>query len=401
MKQVKLVLLTMFALLFLNSCNNDDEGGSVTTTSNVTVNLLSPDGIDITEYSDATITFTEVNTGVETVEDVTSNTLTLSLTAGSYEVKVDGNITYTANGSELEGAVSAYESSVTLVEETETVEIQLSLKSLQDDLILQEIFFAGTLTPEGEQYYGDQYFKIYNNTDQTLYADGLLLAQSSFLTTNKQDYTPDVMSEAFTADSVIKLPGDGDDYPVAPGASIIIAYEAIDHTENNANSVDLTSADFEIYNESMGDVDNPSVPNATNVYDVMTIHNRGFKSYVLARLPEDVTDETYVADNSYTYNWDFVFNGVTYPMDNDGIKVPNSYIIDAVNLSVESEFEWIVTDTSLDSGWAHDGTVDHDATRYGKSVIRKVITTDNGVDILQDTNNSTVDFNSDVAASLL
>lgn len=401
MKQVKLLFLATFTLFLLNSCKKDDGGGTVDTSAEVTINLISPEGIEISEFSETTIKFTEINTGTVTNETVTTSTFTVTLEQGSYEVNVDGNIVYTFNSNELEGAVTAYENQVSISQAEESVEIQLTLKSLQNDLIIEEIFFTGTLTPEGDQYYGDQYFKIYNNTDDTLYADGLLLADSAFMTVDQQEYTPDVMSEAFTASAVLKIPGSGQDYPIASGTSIIIAYSAIDHTENNANSINLTSADFEFYYESLDDVDNPSVPNLINLYDRLIPHNRGYKSYVIARLPEGVTDETFLAENSYTYNWDFVFNGVTYPMDGDGVKIPNEYIVDAVNLSVESEYQWIVTDASLDSGWTYCGTVDSDANRYGKSVIRKVITSESGMNILQDTNNSTVDFTPEAAASLL
>lgn len=67
-----------------------------------------------------------------------------------------------------------------------------------------------------------------------------------------------------------------------------------------------------------------------------------------------------------------VIGGNTYPMSDDGYKIPNSWILDAVNCSIKSEFVWLVTSPSLDLGWTYCGTVDKDASRYGKSVRRKV-----------------------------
>ena len=71
-----------------------------------------------------------------------------------------------------------------------------------------------------------------------------------------------------------------------------------------------------------------------------------------------------------------------------GYKIPNKWVLDAVNLCVESEYEWNVTSPALDRGWTYCGKVNSDKTRYGKSVRRKVLS---GI-TLQDTNDSSVDF---------
>ena len=74
------------------------------------------------------------------------------------------------------------------------------------------------------------------------------------------------------------------------------------------------------------------------------------------------------------------------------MKIPNEWIVDAVNLSTEKGFEWLVTDTSLDSGYTYVTKDEEDKTRYGKSVRRKVLSENNGKPIFKDTNNSTEDF---------
>lgn len=79
------------------------------------------------------------------------------------------------------------------------------------------------------------------------------------------------------------------------------------------------------------------------------------------------------------------------------IKVPNSWILDAVNLSIASMWQWNLVSANLDAGWAHCGQVDKDENRYGKSVIRKKNADGKWVD----TNNSTNDFESDATVSFL
>lgn len=52
-------------------------------------------------------------------------------------------------------------------------------------------------------------------------------------------------------------------------------------------------------------------------------------------------------------------------------------------------------------GWTYCGVIDGDENRYGKSVLRKTFTTtEDGREILQDTNNSTEDFTPEATPSL-
>ena len=227
-----------------------------------------------------------------------------------------------------------------------------------------------------------------------------MIAQSEFMTVDKQDYTPNIMAQSFAASAIAIVPGTGKTYPIAPGEFFIIADDAINHKEYNPGSIDLRTATFEFYTEDADDVDNPAVPNMENLFSSMIIHNRGFKSFVIARLP--ISKNSYLADYTYDYEYNLVFGGESYPMGESVYSIPNAWIVDAVNLSVQSEFKWIVTAPSLDKGWTNCGKVDADQTRYGKSVRRKVLsTTSNGKKILKDTNNSTLDFSAEAKPSLM
>lgn len=270
-------------------------------------------------------------------------------------------------------------------------------------LVISEIFFTGTTTPEGKQYSDDQYVKIGNNSDKTIYLDGYAFAETEFMSVDKHEYTPDIMADTTTIGAIYLFPGKGQDYPIAPGEEILVAVNAINHKEINPKSFDLSKANFEFYDESdnpnFQDSDNPDVENMVNWYDYSrsywSMHNRGFKSYVLAK-PEMSKDD-YLSKFKYTYTYVFTFNGVSYPMDGDGYKLPNTWIVDAVGLSIASAWEWNVLAPTLDAGWAHCGSVNHDKSRYSLAVIRKKNADGKWID----TNNSTEDFNSDVMASML
>jgi len=393
-------LLTVLSAFLLFSCNNNDD--EVIRSSSVTYSSILPDGIQSAEVLQLNYTFKELNTGKVTEHTVNGNKdLTIDLPTGSYEISVSGQIKVQLDGSESTEDVVGYISSEAITATDKNKTIQLFVKVAKGDLIFEELFFTGTLSPEGKQYNGDKYFKIYNNSDETLYADGLLIVQSEFLTVEKQEYRPNIMSTDFAAGAIIMLPGNGKDFPIEPGKSIIVAEDAINHKELNPNSIDLRTANFEIYNDDMDDVDNPSVKNTLPIFSNMIMHNRGFTSYVLARLPEGMSTAQYLAQYDYTYEYDFVFGDDSFPMSNDAYRIPNNWIIDAVNLSVNSEFQWIVTAPSLDAGWTYSGTVDRDSNRYGKGVRRKTLSTSaNGNKILIDTNNSTRDFSAQIKPSL-
>ena len=339
------------------------------------------------------VTFQEINSGITQtipVIDLSNPSLQPTLALGTYNISLEGDITITENGNTKTYKLQGVKENVVISSASSGARVSLSLSDPAANFIFEEIFFTGTVTPEGKAYNGDKYFIIYNNSLDTLYADGLLIAQSAFLTTAKREYTPDILNEAFTSQQIVKIPGTGKQYPVAPGDQIVIANNAINHKEYNINSADLSNADFEIELLSSINVDNPAVQNTISVSGNMTMHNRGFQSYVLARLPENVSLDNWKSENRYTYSYVGTTGRVTAA---DGYKISNDYIVDAVNLSVEESYEWLVTAPQLDMGWSYAGRTNSDATRYGKSVLRKVLsTTADGRVIYQDTNNSTKDF---------
>ncbi|GJH40699.1 DUF4876 domain-containing protein [Capnocytophaga sp. HP1101] len=389
MKYLKQLLVLALGLVLLNACKKDDEPNNLQQTYNVTLQLQLPEGVTITG-GNVNVTATELNRKEKTERtftDLSKKEVLLQLPAGSYEVSAKGQVTYTFKGESKQDQVALFINKIDVTAPV-TQAAPLTFKVFRDDFVIEEIFFTGNLTPQGKQYNGDKYFKIYNNTDRVLYADGLIIAESQFTTPNKQEYTPDIMKEAFTAIGIIQIPGNGTQYPVQPGASIVIADQGINHKESNPNAIDLSKADFEIGSGLSYRVDSPSVPNVINLYDNIIFDNQGRRSYVIARLPQGITKDNFLNDYKYEFSWN---TGVSVKT-NSAYKIPNEWIIDAVNSSVKSTFQWIITDPSIDAGYTYIATVASDKTRYGKSVRRKVLSENNGKTIFKDTNNSTDDF---------
>lgn len=395
-----LSLVVIMATFSVTSCSSDDDFG-VTATQNGVL-TLSFTGENISTYKTLEIEILEVNTGAvikKTIEN--TNSYSLELPYGSYKIIVNGQVVTTANDTVAAGG-SAQTDITTAVT---NLNVPLYIKTFHEDFIIEEVFFTGIKTADGKNYNSSRYFKLTNNTDKVLYADQLILGQSEFLTTDDRNPTPYNVNQSFAVKGVMVLPGAGTDYPVQPGDFIVIADNAINHKQNTSTAYDLHNADFEFpsTNPALGQVDNPSVPNVEIIYSQMNynmffLHNRGFESYVIARFPAGENKNTFLLNYKYDYQYQNSAGGVT---SKSAYAIPNSWIIDGVNNSIQTKFVHTLTSASIDAGWTSVGTIDNDANRFGKSVRRKILgKMANGKNVYSDTNNSTNDFVKDSQPSL-
>ena len=378
------------SLLLAPSC----EKQNVSDTAQVTVSLRA-DGI--TQMSDIILTAHDINMN----KDYTDSSLVITLPLGYYDLSVS------ALGDSL--PIRAYQRGVKVSQDC-TVEMEANIViSGEDHFVLAEVFFAGTETPEGKRYLGDKYFVLYNNSSDTLSADGLILVEADLNSVQKYDLGDhDFRDRFFAVDAMYRIPGDGQTYRIAPGHMILIADNAMNHTQANINSFDLSQADFEWYDVSSStgatDVDNPDVTNLDKLYcytqTIWVPHNQGHKSFGLARFPEGVTAEDYFATDSLyiTYSYELVTAAGTYTQSKKSYVLPNEWMVDVVNMAPSETFQWLTSSETLDAGYAYVAPTGSDVTRFGKAVRRKTKVTLNGLRILQDTNNSTDDFEMGVPA---
>ena len=402
------ILMMLTTVLCLTSCSSDDP---IPVIPNAVVTLEIPSNLENTVLSGATATLTNVQTQQVTTVDGSLFTkegndykvMLNNLEAGTYNVTINGLLEFTMNGVAGQKDFEVKSENVVLNETNTSMKMTVSTFTAQGGFVISEIFYTGTTTSEGRSYSGDQYIIITNNSDVTLYADSIAVLESAFLTTTKEDYTPDIMSTHFSVQACYMIPGTGKSVPVEPGKSLKLAVNAIDHTAEQAGSINLSDADFEFFDETSNpnftDPDGQA-PNLDKWYcytaTIYQFHSRGFNSMAIAKMKTSKEDwlQNYVYDATYL----FTFGDFSREMTKSGIyKVPNEWILDGVNLSVESVREWNVLDASIDAGWTYCGKVDRDETRFNKSVIRKQEA--NGKYI--DTNNSTNDFIPEAPASLL
>ncbi len=415
--KVKLVTLILIAVCSIGfySCDNSDDVRK----TEVTLTFNDPADLQSVTMTNWKVTLQERNTGSE--YKVTGDGKTLLATTvpeGDYKITGECDVTYTLDGNTQKGNLRVTGNSNVAtgaaITFTLTPYLYIDYEGEGSGFLIQEVFYTGTATPEGKQYSGDKYIKIYNNTDEILYADGLFFATTMLNSSIAYTYTPDVISTHVPVDGIMIIPGNGKQYPVEPGTYFLLTESAVNHKQDrtvdgetvtgNANSFDLTTANMEWRNEELVNqpADNPNVPNATALVGNFLLHNSGLTSLIMGKLP--VTQSEFLAnkDYEYEYTWKTVINGTQYErgpfLD---YKVPNECIIDAVYTSVEGKAIRPVFSSSIDMGWTYCGTYFGDKERYGKSVIRKVLTTTpDGRNMLKDTNNSAVDFTPNTTPSM-
>lgn len=396
------ILLILPAILLLFTACRDNEPVQETS---LRIYLDLPINVENPVLKQATARVTNVETGVTTtVSDFRPDGNGYTYVAitvvpeGRYNIDATGVMDYGIGSSVTTTTMKAQASGVEISASTAAsamVKLFFNNYNAEDGLVIEEIFFTSSTYPGTQRpYVDDQYLKITNNSDRLIYADSLAIFESKFQPDMQWDLNPNIMKEAVSISWIYIIPGDGHSVPVEAGESIVIALNAKDHSVINPNSLDLSDAQFEIFdinsNTEFIDEDNPNAVNLikwySDIWSYTVLHNKGNKSYGLACMRTDF--DTFV--NDYYYKFTYVVNAEwgTYESNGEACFVPNSWVIDMVNLSIKSDWAWNVVSPALDSGWTYCAETSSDRTRYGLSVIRK---RDAGGKLI-DTNNSTADF---------
>lgn len=378
--------------------------------SECTFTIEAPVGLKDAVYSDLQVTIKGSQDGKEIALRPESATFRQKLLEGKYQVSLTAGLAYqSARLGKVQTTVSMEESIVVKGEKSTFTLIPQYTENVSSGFVIEELFISPTYNPETKKSYtyAEQYIKITNNSDVTLYADGLGVAQSALLSNKKLDFVnEDVIKGILPVDFLSIIPGDGTTYPVKPGASIIIANDALDHSKLFSGAVDLSHADFEIYDSSPNpkfqDTDNPEVPNLISCYKssltVFTFHQRGCTTIALVKVPVDAA--TYEKDYAWSAKYVFRFKDNVSEMEAKACKVPHDWIVDAVFLAIKDKREWRYIPDTIDAGFTGWCDSSQDKTGLGTAVIRKVEREANGRKYLKDTNNSTEDFNARVQPSL-
>ncbi|WP_299778991.1 DUF4876 domain-containing protein [uncultured Formosa sp.] len=395
-KKVRLTKLIAILLLITVSvsCSDDD---NVANLGNLQVQLELASGLgDISlEGVDVSITNTVDNSSFSLSTDANGSATFSNISVGTYTVvATQSTDDYTLSGTANNVVITRQETVVSTV--------VVNADNSDGGLVIKEVYSSGSgyIT-----LFKDSFIEIFNNSSETLYADGMYIANifgdtgmsgdtalSSVLTDSDYVYT-DVMSQ---------IPGTGEDYPVEPGKSIVIALNAVNYKEGSTapdGQLDNTDATLEHYSidwlEAQGrsgnsffELDNPSVPNMTNIY---MFNETNFFRLITASASVVLVSSDATFTDSGIVDYTEAGSTTTYKL----MRIPADQVVDAVDIldnSGASEFKRIPS--ALDAGFTFvnaDGAISYTGLSSRRKV-DEVASERFGRTILIDTNNSTVDF---------
>ncbi len=378
-----LTIIALAAAMLFTSCHKDDSVKFV----NGILTLKTDSAQEGPVPESYKVVFTNVGTGESFTFETTGSTLEVNdasgIVPGIYNIVVSASVSAGGMAYNYVGAL-------------ENVEYKSGIKDLgtitlagtkASALVFKEIHYNASKTLDGKSYLKDTFLEIYNNSEQTVFLDGICLgdalSHSKFDFSSKSDKlgTKNASDYIFIGTFVWRIPGSGKEYPLAPGESVIIAASAMDHT-TVANTVDLSGAEFEAicdkYKEK-GITDEPAI----NLDLACTIKSSGLGNqmgmfvqgaWVLFYPSEGLRNDGEYLESDNAAN-------------NFGQEVLKKDILDAVETLNKDTAEKRL-ETSIDAGF-----VVCKPTGNNQSIVRKKA----GVNALgfttyQDTNNTTEDF---------
>lgn len=140
--------------------------------------------------------------------------------------------------------------------------------SPQGNLLIEEVYYAGSPPAGGrDHYFSDQFIRLRNVGAAPVAAGGLLVGNLHGLAGEiNSGNTPNAFADDPTRVAFANLwrvPGAAEDHLVPPGACLLIAQDAGQHAPYS--EVDLWDADFETYLPGGDDMDDAVVPNLEQV----------------------------------------------------------------------------------------------------------------------------------------
>ena len=339
--------------------------------------IQSPDSYDVTISNFATGSTIEAKTenGLATATGIVPGVYTVTVSGSQNQ----GGFIYTIAGSE---------SNASLLADGDEVTVKVDAVK-EAALVFKEIYYTGVK----DFYFRDQFYEIYNNSTEVVYADNLCIAETIFASYDKSiiyEWPIENADQYVFVKVVWQIQGDGHSYPIKPGESFVISQWATNHKAESLSKgvspVDLTGAEFEaIEKESTAPsglvlTDNPAI-NMKKVIQAgyampQWLTSVSGSQYIIFKPSKPLKNEDFITATNADYN------GV-------GREVLISDVIDAVQtVSDETGMNVLGLPKVLDAGaiWCSGQYV-------GESIARKIKETrPDGTKVYQDSNNTTNDF---------
>lgn len=377
------ITLMVLAVLAMVGCQKT---GTKTISINVKVDetklvaagIPSPEsyGVKISNFATGSVIETTTENGIATAVGIIPGVYTVTVSASQNQ----GGFTYTIAGSE---------SNVSLIADGAEVVVRVDAVK-EAALVFKEIYYTGV--DPANFYFRDQFYEIYNNSTEVVYADGLCIAETVFANYDKSiiyEWPIENADQYVFARVIWQLPGDGKTYPVQPGESFVIAQWATNHKAENLSKglspVDLTGAEFEA-------IEKETTFNGILLTDNLAINMKKVvqAGYAMPQWLTSTDGSRYVLfkPSKPLKNEDFI-TATNADYQGTAREIAISDVIDAVQaVNNESGMSVLGLPTALDAGaiWCSGSYV-------GESIARKIKETrPDGTKVYQDTNNTSNDF---------
>ena len=344
----------------------------------VAAGIPSPEsyGVKISNFATGSVIETTTENGIATAVGIIPGAYTVTISASQNQ----GGFTYTLAGSE---------SNVSLI--ADGAEVVVKVDAVKEAaLVFKEIYYTGV--DPANFYFRDQFYEIYNNSTEVVYADGLCIAETVFANYDKSiiyEWPIENADQYVFARVIWQLPGDGKTYPVQPGESFVIAQWATNHKAENLSKglspVDLTGAEFEA-------IEKETTFNGILLTDNLAINMKKVvqAGYAMPQWLTSTDGSRYVLfkPSKPLKNEDFI-TATNADYQGTAREIAISDVIDAVQaVNNESGMSVLGLPTALDAGaiWCSGSYV-------GESIARKIKETrPDGTKVYQDTNNTSNDF---------
>ncbi len=398
---MKKTLLYIAALFAIVSCEQFDEIKDVEPIGNISF------GVNITLKKDSSVPApasykVKLNNYAENIEIIkeipAGDILNINdVIPGIYTVAISGEST--ANG--FTYMFNGNLSNVYVLDNGKQLDLEMAA-ARSGSILFKEIYYSGSKKGGKTNYFRDQFYELYNNSNQVQYLDGLCIGNLFPINATSNKYTwerPDADNYVYF-ESIWQVPFDRTNpnnkkYPLQPGESVILAQMAVDHTAENFNPdspVNLQDAEFEFYLKTTANTfDNTDCDNMIPAYwkksasTAQWMPSINGPALAIFYPDEQMAAVMYDPDYEQIYSSTWVLGNKT----NKGKDVFMDCIVDAVELMLnESKITQKRMPAILDAGATWTG-----GTYNAKSVGRKIKeTTADGRVIYQDTNNSLDDF---------
>lgn len=379
--------LSLFLLTLLLSACSEEETPSCA----VNVQVLFPDGDATLSPDGMKVTLTNRAGGTAYTSLCSpAGVATFNVEPGDYAASAHHQ---TATGLVFNGRIESLSLLPDGATSPRTVPLALT-RAKTHALVIKEIYYGGCKGQKGEDYQDDQYITLYNNSDETVYLDGLCVAEVDFCLGLESPWMeldpnmPRIPAGYFTW----QFPGNGQDYPLLPGAETTIAFNAVDHTGGeygHKESINLSTVDWGIHEEGLRNVIAPGVKPMNQVLHVGTSDKADLSllgpTVMLFSLP--VPDaQAYVKDPANReMEPDFWGNP-----NELFLMIPREWVIDCVECVFSAEelsMKRVPADLDSDAAYIPGGN------HQGKSLVRqKTVAATNERTTYQDTNNSAKDL---------